>query len=181
MNNIILHGVPRINQKLGVLNGCEVACLLMGLQYKGYNKEMSLIEFASMVPKSENPHTGFVLDIWDIMPTDKAHWIAPDALSKFGKQYYDGVCDISGASIEDLKSEIDHGNPVVIYATYQFQCPKGWDKEVPINLHVMLMVGYNRRTGDIVVNDPWDGVELIVSGHAFSTQYNRMRYAVVIR
>lgn len=181
MNSVILRGVPRINQKEGVLNGCEVASLLMGLQYKGYHQGMTLKQIAEAVPKTDDPHTGFILDIWDLLPLNQLHWIAPDALSKFGKRYYDGVIDISGASVEDLKREIDNGNPVVVYGTYYFQHPKSWCGEVPTNLHVMLMIGYNKRTGNIILIDPWGGIEIVVSGNMFATQYNLMKYAVAIR
>lgn len=181
LHTIMLHQVPRLNQKDGVLNGCEVASLLMGLQYKGYNQGMTLKQIAEAVPKTDDPHTGFVLDIWDLLPLDQPHWIAPDALSTFGKKYYEGVVDISGASVHDLKREIDDGNPVIIYGTYCFHHPKSWSGEVPTNLHVMLMIGYYPKTGHIILHDPWGGVKIVVTDNLFTTQYNLMKYAVAIR
>lgn len=181
--NVILSNVPLIDQSINVHNGCEVASLLMGLQHFGINSGMSLREIANAVPKTNDPHTGFVLDIFTLYPRNIAHWIAPDALAAFGKTYHSGVANISGSGVEQLKAEINAGNPVVIYATYGFAWPTAWcwNGEIPVNMHVMLMVGYNKITGDIIVNDPWGGKQMIVSSENFAREYNRRQYAVAIR
>lgn len=70
--------VPYISQnKNGVLNGCEAASMLMALQYKGYLGSMDLRTYATNMPKSDDPNTGFYLDIFGKEPLDVAHWIAP--------------------------------------------------------------------------------------------------------
>ena len=48
----------------GVKNGCEAASLLMGLQYKGYLGGMNLRTYAEMMPKSDDPFSGFRGDIF---------------------------------------------------------------------------------------------------------------------
>lgn len=181
--NVIIPNVPLIDQSINVHNGCEVASLLMALQHFGINRGMSLRDIANAVPKTNDPHTGFVLDIFTLYPRNVAHWIAPDALSAFGQTYHAGVANISGSSVEQLKAEINAGNPVVIYATYGFAWPTAWcwNGEIPVNMHVMLMVGYNKITGDIIVNDPWGGRQILVSSENFAREYNRRHYAVAIR
>lgn len=180
--NVRIDNIPFINQKNGVLNGCEGASLLMGLQHFGIAGNLSLHDIAEAMPKHENdPHQGFIYDIFTSYPTNVPHWIAPDALAAFGQQYSMGVQDISGAGTDQLKAEIDAGNPVIIYATYGFNNHTGWTGEVPNNLHVMLLVGYNSINGNYVVIDPWGGIEQNISAGSFEAQYNTMHKVVVIR
>lgn len=179
---VIVSNVPLIDQRNGVLNGCEAASLLMGLQHFGVATNLSLKDVATAMPKhASDPHQGFIHDIFGTYPTNLPHWIAPDALAKFGQTYSAGVQNFTGATTDQLKAELDQGNPVIIYATYGFRNPTGYTGEVPNNLHVMLLVGYNKKTGDYIVNDPWGGVQNFVSAANFETQYNRMRFAVAIR
>ncbi len=180
---------PYISQTSNkVYNGCEAASLLMGLQYKGYLKGMSLRTYAEAMPKSDNPHEGFVSDIFNLEPRDIPHWIAPDALARYGRNSsgYNGVSDITGASVDYLKKELDKGNPVVVYITGgNFAEPKNFTDEVPVNFHVVLLIGYNPISKQLVVNDPWtkssDG-KIYVSESKFTSIYNAVgKKAVVIR
>lgn len=91
--------VPYISQnKNNVLNGCEVASLLMGLQYKGYLKNMSLATYAENVPKSSDPFSGFTYDIYGIYSNNVPHWIAPGPLAQYGRSSSsnNGVIDGTG-------------------------------------------------------------------------------------
>lgn len=181
---------PYISQsKFEVFNGCEAASLLMGLQYKGYLKDISFYSFVDNMPKSEdNPHEGFVGDIYDREPQDIPHWIAPDALAKYGKSASgnNGVVDITGYSIEQLKKEIDNDNPVIIYITGgNLDNPRDWTEEIPLNLHIVLLIGYNPITKQMVVNDPWtrslDG-KMYYNEERITEIYNQVgKKAVVIR
>lgn len=180
-SNVIIPNIPMINQKLGVLNGCEGASLLMGLQHFGYATGMSLTDIANAMPKSDDPHKGFINDIFSAEPKNVPHWIAPDALAAFGQSYYNGVANFTGASPEQLRAEIDQGNPVIIYATYGFAPEERRFGEVPRNLHVMLLYGYNSYTGSYIVADPWGGITLNVGKAQFENSYNKMRFAVAIR
>lgn len=61
--------VPYISQNLNnVFNGCEAASLLMGLKYKGYLLDTDLVTFSQNMPKSDDPNTGFYLDIFGTYP-----------------------------------------------------------------------------------------------------------------
>lgn len=181
---------PYISQtQLGVFNGCEAASLLMGLQYKGYLKDITFYSFVDNMPKSEdNPHEGFVRDIYDKEPKDLPHWIAPDALAKYGRASSgnDGVTDITGFSIDQLKKEIDNNNPVVFYITGgKLDDPRDWIEGIPLNVHIVLLIGYNPITKQIVVNDPStkssDG-KMYYDEERVNEIYNQVgRKAVVIR
>lgn len=173
-------GIPFINQRTEqIYNGCEAACLLMSLQYKNLALNYNLHTFAEEVPKHEtDPHQGFIHSIYDLEPKNVAHWIAPDALSRFGSQY-GTVRDISGSGVSTLKEYLDQGNPVIVYVTSNFNYPTAWDGEVPVNLHVVLLTGYNQITGNYIVLDPWSGRKIIAK-QKFEAIYGLMNRAVVV-
>ena len=150
--------VPYISQnENNVMNGCEAASMLMALQYKGYLKNTTLPEYAEKMPKSNDPNTGFYLDIYGYEPTDISHWIAPEPLKNYGIESSgnNNIINATGYQLEQLGQEIEKGNPVVIYMTSMFKKPKNWSNGAPVNLHVQLLIGYNSMTGDVKILDPW--------------------------
>lgn len=150
--------VPYHSQNLQkIYNGCEAASMLMALQYKGYLRGVDLQKYAEMMPKSEDYNTGFVGSIYDLQPKTYVHWIAPAPLAKFGRESSGSanVVDISGASLADLDKEVAAGNPVIIYVTFLFNPAKEWLNGAPKNLHVVLLTGYNEKTGTQRLTDPW--------------------------
>lgn len=157
-NAWVILDVPYISQNLNkVYNGCEAASLLMGLKYKGYLQNMDIVTYSTNMPKTNDPHTGFYRSIFDVEPSDLPHWIAPSPLAKYGRDTSgnNNVIDISGSSLDQLDKELENNNPVIIYATAMFKEPKNWKEEVPNNLHIMLLTGYNKITGEQIVTDPW--------------------------
>lgn len=178
--NVMLEGVPYYNQvAAGLPNGCECASLLMALHYKGYASGVSLNALANACPRSDDPHLGFVFPMDSYWPNDRVHWIAPDALSKFGSEY-GNVVNISGCSTAALKSEIDNGNPVVVYGTYGFRDATGWDGEVPLNLHVMTLIGYNPLVNTYTLLDPYAG-KIVIMGDRFEKIFAYNRFAISVR
>ncbi len=150
--------VPYHSQNLQqIYNGCEAASMLMALQYKGYLKGVDLHKYAEMMPKSDDYNTGFVGSIYDLQPKTYVHWIAPAPLAKFGRESSGNanVVDVSGASLADLDKEVVAGNPVIIYVTFLFNPLKEWLNGAPKNLHVVLLTGYNEKTGTHRLTDPW--------------------------
>lgn len=149
---------PYINQAAAnIFNGCEVASLLMALQYKGYAKNETIYSLTEKIPKTDNPNTGFYLDIYNLEPRTEAHWIAPAPLANFGASISGAsISNASGRSIDQLDAEVAAGNPVIIYLTYGFNNPKEYGPHgVPKNLHVLVLAGYNSITGDQYFLDPW--------------------------
>lgn len=180
--NYEIGGIPYISQVTNqVFNGCEAASLLMGLQYRGIATGTSLAQIATDMPKHDSdPHQGFIHSIFGYAPTNVPHWIAPDALTAFGQKYYGGVTNISGTGADGLYEYLDNGSPVIVYGTYAFRNPTGWTGEVPNNLHVMLLTGYNKKTGNLIIHDPWAG-KINVSKDNFANIYNMMKFAVAIQ
>lgn len=109
------------------------------------------------MPKSDNPQTGFYMDIYGYEPRDEAHWIDTVPLTAYGNQgaMSNAAVDLRGSSIETIKAEVLNNNPVVIYLTYNFDDLKEIMNGVPVNLHVVLLSGYNRVTDEYQVIDLW--------------------------
>lgn len=171
--------VPYISQnRNGVLNGCEAASMLMSLQYKGYLTGTDLHSYASNMPKSDDPNMGFYLDIFGKEPRDVAHWIAPVPLINYGisSSGYGDIVNISGVSIDDIANEIINGNPVIVYLTYNYSSPVNWNGGAPRNLHVQVIVGYNKVTGEFIIYDPWTRTsgqyQFTLSKDSVSSLYN---------
>lgn len=183
--------VPYISQnKNNVLNGCEAATMLMSLQYKGYLQETSLYDFAVNMPKSTNNNAeeGFTHDIFGYAPNNVAHWIAPSALANYGRtaSMNENIMDATGMSLTELDNEIENGNPVIIYATSKFKKPKDWAEGAPKNLHVLLLVGYNKITNEQLIIDPWthdDGkIRWILEKEKVEEIYNAVgKKSVIVR
>ena len=181
--------VPYISQnKNGVLNGCEASSMLMALQYKGYLGSMDLRTYATNMPKSDDPNIGFYLDIFGKEPLDVAHWIAPNPLVEYGisSSGYSNIVNISGSSIDDIANEIINGNPVIIYLTYAYNNPYNWSNGAPKNIHVQLVIGYNKLTGDFIIQDPWTRTsgqyQFTLSKNKISNLYSSVgSMAVVVR
>ena len=188
-NEWIFLNVPYINQNNNkVYNGCEAACLLMGLQYKKYLKGVTLNKIATDMPKSSNAYEGFTYDIFSFEPKNVAHWIAPNALASFGRSYSGNlnVIDATGYSIDQLNNEISNNNPVIIYITNNFDAPKNWSGGAPQNLHVVLLSGYNEKTKEQIITDPGGITDSnnikIVSKSKLEKVYNQVgKKAVIIR
>ena len=181
--------VPYNSQnKNGVLNGCEASSMLMALQYKGYLGSMDLRTYATNMPKSDHPNIGFYLDIFGKEPLDVAHWIAPNPLVEYGisSSGYSNIVNISGSSIDDIANEIINGNPVIIYLTYAYNNPYNWSNGAPKNIHVQLVIGYNKLTGDFIIQDPWTRTsgqyQFTLSKNKISNLYSSVgSMAVVVR
>jgi uncharacterized protein YvpB len=171
--------------------GCEGASLLMGLKYKGYTNE-SLKSLLDKMPKStNNPYAAFAGSPYKII-NGVFQSIFPKPLTAFGQMYSSKVANATGYTTAQLKNELDHGNPVVIYVTLKFARPV-WAQynmgsagyvNIVDNMHVMTLIGYNRNTGSYYVADPDSKLssdKYWVSKSAFETSYNALKYAVVVR
>lgn len=183
--------VPYISQnKNNILNGCEGAALLMALNYKGYLTNMTLPEFVTYMPISQdnNPYEGFTHDMYSLQPLTIPHWIAPPPLVNFAKSISgnENIIDSTGYSIDDLDKELDNNNPVIIYLIAKFKEPKETVEGAPRNLHVMLLTGYNKITQEHYVIDPWthdDGrTSWTVSKELLENKYNYVgKKSVIVR
>lgn len=181
--------VPYISQNYNyVYNGCEAASLLMGLKYKGYLPNMDLVTYSMNMPKSNDPNTGFYLDIFGKEPKTEAHWIAPEPLAKYAiaSSNNHNIINSTGWDLSRISNEVINNNPVIVYLTYDFKKPYNWSKGVPNNLHVLLLTGYNTITKQYLITDPYTRrsgkYEFIISKETMEYLYNAVgKRSVVIR
>lgn len=187
-NAWVKYDVSYISQNYNnVLNGCELASLLMCLKYKGYLQSKTLQDYANEVVKSDDPYTGFYSDIYNIQPTNIVHWIAPEPLAEFGRKTSgnNNITNTTGYSLEQLDNELQNGNLVVIYLTSKLKKVKKYNDDIPKNLHVLALVGYNKVTGEQILVDPWtnenESYEKYVSKDKIESIYNEVgRKSVVV-
>lgn len=171
--------------------GCEGASLLMALKYKGYTKE-SLKSLLDQMPKTKNdPYIAFAGTPYKNI-NGVFQSIFPKPLAAFGQKFSSKVANVTRYTTTQLKKELDRGNPVVVYVTLKFAKPV-WAKyymgtagnvNIVDNLHVMTLIGYNKKTGSYYVADPNStktNNKYWVSKSAFETSYNALKYAVVVR
>lgn len=186
--------IPYVNQYAPVYApmGCEGASLLMTLQFKG-STSAGLKAFLENMPMTErNPFTGFASTPFAVVSGTPEIFqsIFPEALTAYGKNYSANVTDISGYTTDQLKAEIDKGNPVVVYVTTRnYETPK-WKVydmgeagmvNMVDNMHVMVLTGYN-SDGSYHVTDPASSRNRYwVTKEKFEASYNALKWAVVVR
>ena len=182
--------IPTYNQcSNGYINGCEGFSLYMCLRGKGYAQNVTVGQFMATMPRAKtNPNYGFVGDPtkgWNApVNRGKRTTIFPAPLTVWANRYGNAQ-NITGASYQTLMTELDRGNPIVIWVTYKWQTPiwrnYAWGSAVT-NGHVIALVGYNTDTGKWLVNDPYYGYgEYWVNHSLLANTWASRRYAVVVR
>ncbi|MEG1066936.1 MAG: C39 family peptidase, partial [Erysipelotrichaceae bacterium] len=182
--NVVKLRVPFINQMAnGAPQGCEAASLLMALQYKGNATNISYHSFIDGMPTSDNPEFGFIHSQYDVKPENQPHTINPKPLANYGAKY-GNVTDFSGATPEQIRTEIKAGNPVIAYCVTGYFTPiyvnTPYGKQV-LNLHVILIIGYDDNTNQYLINDPAFGQNWINYNLFNQSYYTLNSYAVVVR
>lgn len=188
--------VPYISQVSPVYApvGCEPTSLLMALKAKGYATTVTLPDFLAALPKTDsNPAKGFVGSPYRPDLSKKTRTtIYPPALTAYG-QRYGKVIDLSGASTQELQRELLSGNPVVAYVTLFWEKPyyrmyniEGTQQRLLSNNHALLLCGYNKKTHQYYVADPYNVKHpnkdyfYWVEGKLFDALYNERHHALTV-
>ncbi|WP_167387283.1 C39 family peptidase [Apilactobacillus quenuiae] len=117
-------------------NGCEATALKISLSTKGVGENIGLNGFLKKMPRAKYDHNkGFVGNPYAVNHTNQDWTIYPKALAAFGRKFYDGVYDITGASKIKIINEVQHGNPVIAATGYRMRKATG---------HTLVVVGYKR-------------------------------------
>ncbi len=172
--------------------GCEATALLMGLQFKGIATDVSYRSFLDAMPKhTSNPAKGFVGSPYK-QDSSLRTTIYPQALTDYSNTYAAGrTVNFSGSSVEDIKTEIIAGNPVVVYLTTRREAPiyanyvvEGQTQSLLKNNHAVLVTGYDSEANKLRITDPWSWNgrnEYWVTVPSFSYSYNIRNHAIVVR
>ena len=180
--------IPTYNQKKeGYPLGCEGVSLYMAMRGMGYLEDMSLQAFMKTMPHADNPLFGYWGDETQGRKynKDKRTTIYPEPLASWGSKMSDGhVVNMTGATVEQLKEELDSGHPLVVYVTSGWAKPK-WKTysfgNAVTNNHVLCLVGYN-ESGDYLINDCSNSRngEYWISQDLFEQRYNARHMAVCV-
>lgn len=159
-------------------NACESASLKMALSVKGIALNTSLKKVITDMPKSrKDPNKGFVGNPYKDSPKGVVWTIYPKPLTKYAQTYDKNSANITGASKNQLISEVKRGNAVVFSGA--------WNMDSYRPYHVLALVGYKK--GQFLVADPfmkqsWSGKTKWFSTKKFMPVYkNRHSRAIVIR
>lgn len=130
--------VPLISQRPELPTGCEITAVTMMLQYAG--AAVNKVQLAKEMPRADSDcNLGFVGDPF----TDNGNSIYPPALLPLVTKYAGHATNLTGASLAELKQQLDANNPVVI-----------WVGEFDgFHTHALVLVGYNDT--HVIVNDCW--------------------------
>jgi len=146
-------------------------------------------DFFRRLPKSDNPHRGFVGDVdlppGSMPPAGYGVYVGPVAatLRSFGldaqAQY--------GWSLDDLKVEVAAGRPAIVWATYEMRRPgvetwvssDGATSVVVRWQHTFIAVGYDER--GLYLVDAYDGVRKFFPYETFIPAWDQLgRMAVTV-
>lgn len=129
--------VPLIAQRPQLPTGCEVTATAMMLKFAGAN--VSKMSLAKEMPRSSNPNKGFVGNPY----SKSGWWIYPKGLMPIVKKHMGSAKNMTGASFNKMKAQINKGHPVVIWVA-------GVDGFVN---HAITLSGYSSTRA--YYNDPW--------------------------
>lgn len=160
-------------------NGCESASLKMALSVKGIATGTSLKTIIERMPKSSNSNKGFNGDPYTESAKGETRTIYPKPLTAYAQTFDPQAANITGASKNQLITEIKRGNAVVVSGSWHYQTGRPY--------HVLALVGY--RHGQFQVADPymekaWSNKVFWVSTSQFMRVFSsasRHSRAVVIR
>ena len=137
----IILNAPIITQRPELPTGCEITAITMLLLYKGATVDK--LTLAQEMPYHDSDfELGYVGSPYDYT----GQTIYPPALMALVSRYAGSARDLSGSTLEDLRSSIDTNRPVVVWGSY-----------AGLYLHSILVTGYDAY--GFYYNDPWTGAK----------------------
>lgn len=182
--------LPLINQhEMGYPRGCEGISLYMAMRSKGYLDNLSVDDFMASMPLGETPLDGFMGDPKlrnEGINIGKRTTIYPEPTAKWGDTYAPGkVVNMEGATISELKAELDAHHPIIVWVTSKWRKPKWKDFSFGpsvTNNHALCLVGYNSDDNYYICDCGGAKARYYwVSGEIFEPIYNARHFAVVVR
>ncbi|AMV64142.1 Hypothetical protein ADU71_0219 [Pediococcus damnosus] len=162
----VILNVKRISQNPQLPTGCEITAVTMMVNYAG--AKVSKMKLAKEMPrtKTKNGNKGFVGS-----PYSKyGWWIYPPALMKTVKKYTKSAINMTGASFDAIKKQINKKHPVVVWLS-------GYGGiSTKIN-HAITIIGYSASL--VYFNDPWTGKRLSMSIDKLHSYRKRDAYRAI--
>lgn len=175
--------VPYYNQMdVNAPNGCEATALYMALKYK-QKISIDLVDFIKQQPRSQSPYFGFSGDPFGFpSQEDDYYTIFPTPLIQYGKKY-GKLRDISGSDLSDIRDELSHDHPVIVWATGNLKEPQlrtYYFGQAVKNLHIVLINGYDMNKEIFSIQDPMNRELKEVSFQDFALAYEVMKFAICV-
>jgi uncharacterized protein YvpB len=165
---VILNGVPHIQQLPELARGCEATSLAMLLQFAGVSVdkmtlavEINTVSFRDQYGLHGNPYEGFVGDIYSF--DNPGYGVYHTPIAELAESYLPGrIIDLTGEGFDSVYSMVESGSPVWVIVNSRFESLKEeefevWDTqsgEVQITYreHSVVVVGYDETS--VFINDP---------------------------
>ena len=176
-------------------NGCEVTSLAIVLRHLGYPVSKETLA-DNYLPKGRIGYTSPYEAYIGNPRIKNASWYCYSPVivrcadnylaTQGGKHFAD---DLTGKEFEELLSELDKGYPVIFWATINMDGPRyssdwvvdGTHYECYLNLHCLVLTGYDQEKNLAYVSDPLRG-NVTYSLEETRRRYEQLHYqAVVIR
>ncbi|MCR2807853.1 C39 family peptidase [Paenibacillus soyae] len=203
VSEVYIDEVPVVMQKPELPNGCEITSLTAVLNGLGFDltKENMADNYLPQEPFYRKDGKLYGADpnkAYAGNPRDKIAWFsyappiieaANKVFDQFGGDYT--PVDLTGSTREQIYAELDAGRPVVIWVTLDLSPPKvtsswyfnttGELFKAPVNLHCVVLNGYNRTNNTVHVMNPLQG-QVTYDADQFFASYDALgTHALVIR
>ncbi|MEK3884891.1 C39 family peptidase [Paenibacillus sp. PL2-23] len=203
LSEVYIDNVPVVMQKPELPNGCEITSLTAVLNGLGFDltKENMADHYLPQEPFYRKDGKLYGADpnkAYAGNPRDAIAWFsyAPpiiEAANKVFDEFGGGYTpvDLTGSTREGIYTELDAGRPVVIWVTLDLSPPKvtsswyfsdtGELFKAPVNLHCVVLNGYNKASNIVHVMNPLEG-QVTYDADAFFASYDALgTHALVIR
>lgn len=202
VSEVYIDYVPVVMQKPELPNGCEITSLTAVLNGLGFNltKENMADNYLPQEPFHRKDGKLYGADpnkAYAGNPRDKIAWFsyappiieaANKVFAEFGGNYT--PVDLTGSTREQIVAELDKGYPVVIWVTLDLSPPKvtsswylndtGELFKAPVNLHCVVLNGYNSANNTVHVMNPLQG-QVTYDADSFFASYDALgTHALVI-
>lgn len=178
--------VQKIRQNPELPWGCAIVSLTQALNYKGHN--LDKIYMANSIPYSNDPYKGYVGSPFRSQQGDP-NLIYPEGLIGTAKKYQPNSQVINGITEEQIKTELQKGNPILVWVVWNF-LPVTWRwyysgpnaLYAPSSYHVIVLTGYD-ELGNYTYTDPAGSLlTSTVTKSKFNEIFNDLgRRAIVVR
>lgn len=171
--------------------GCESVALTMVLNTLGYSLEKTMIADQYLVYDSENLAKGYVGDPYSSSGAGVFPPGLTETANRFLRHQHSSLraYNISGTPFEELYSYIEHGNPILIWTTIDYETPyfsdiineyQGAFYQWYENEHCVVLGGYDLKKNTVILFDPLQG-QTEIEEYIIKNIYDTIgQYAVAI-
>ncbi len=181
--------LKNILQKPDLINGPEITCLAMVLQYLGYsnvtNTDLNEKYLVKAEPGTASPFNAYIGD-----PTtyDNSYGCYAPVIVNAAEAYFKDkrldkkAVDISGLELTDLLTYVNSGIPVITWCTTNLLATTNGTKwEIDGETitwknyeHAVVLIGYNKTKGTVICADPLKGIveyDMALFARRYNEQY----------